>query len=65
LKGLVPVEEGVNLTFSISHGLNVTFQPRNVKFSEKNVTSSLHPAPCTLHPAPCTLHSGGVWAIRS
>jgi hypothetical protein len=56
LKGLVPVEEGVNLTFSISHELNVIFSPKNVKHFHGNVRLSLHPAPCTLHPAPCTLH---------
>jgi hypothetical protein len=39
LKGLAPVEEGIDLTFPLSHALNVTFQSKNVKFPKENVIS--------------------------
>jgi hypothetical protein len=39
LKGSAAVKEGPDLTFTINHGLNVTFQLINVKFSQQNVIS--------------------------
>jgi len=46
LKASAVVKEGLDLTFAINHGLNVTFSPKNVKYFYGNVTLSLHPAPC-------------------